>query len=233
VRTRGLFTLVVLAIGGALPAIAGCAPPQRGTTVRFVDAAASGRAAAPVPTTTAPVPVPSGPSSPAKAPAHRSPTPGSRALPDVPWCQASDVGFAIDAATGGDTYQWFGSVMVTDVSGRTCAMSNYLILQWRDAHGVALPVTVTRIAGPVPPGLFFVIRPGTRGIAGIYWQKYTAFNSTETCLPFATALDIWLGATLQDPHPEQRPPAQVAWFTGTTASICGGTVKLEPLDRMP
>jgi Domain of unknown function (DUF4232) len=144
----------------------------------------------------------------------------------------SDVRFSIEAATGGDTDQWSGSVMVTDVSGRTCAMSNYLILRWRDAHGTVLPVTTTHIMGPVPPDIFFVIRPGTRGIAGIYWHKYKAFNSTETCPPFAATLDIWLGSTLQDPHPEQRPPAQVPWFTGSTASICGGTVNIRPLDRM-
>jgi hypothetical protein len=104
-------------------------------------------------------------------------------------------------------------------------------MRWRDAQGAVLPVTVTRIMGPVPPGIFFVIRPGTRGITGIRWQKYKEFNSTETCPPVAATVDIWLGSTVEDPHPEQRPPTKVPWFTGTTASICGGTVQLQPIER--
>jgi hypothetical protein len=178
------------------------------------------------------MPTPASPSS--KVPPRRPPTPAPHTTTvSPPWCQHSDVAFAIEAATGGDDWQWFGSVIVSDVSGRTCALSNYLILRWRDAHGTTLAVTVAHIPGPEPPGFFFLVRPGTRGIAGIFWQKYTAFHSTQTCPPFATTLEIWPGPTLEDPHPEQRAPARVPWFTGTTGSICGGTVKLEPLDRMP
>jgi hypothetical protein len=216
-------------VGGALAATAGCTPVAHGTPAKSVVAASSGPAPIPAPTPTAP-PAPS--SGPDKAPVHRSPSPSWRVISSwPPWCQMSDVRFSIEAATGGDTSEWSGSVTVTDVSGRTCAISNYLILRWRDAHGTPLPVTTTHIMGPVPPDIFFVIRPGTRGVAGIYWKKYKEFNSTETCPPFATTLDIWLGSTLEDPHPERRPPAQVPWFGGTNASICGGTVRLEPLDR--
>lgn len=148
------------------------------------------------------------------------------------WCQQSDVRFTIDAATGGDTDTWSGSVMVSDASGRTCALAAYLTMRWLDAHGNALPVTVTHIPGPEPAPLNLLIRSGSRAIAGIYWHKYKAFGSTETCPPFATTLDIWVGATVPDPHPEQHTPARVPWFTGTTGSICGGTVQLEPLDHM-
>ncbi len=240
-RQRGPFALIALTVCGALLATAGCASSTRGASARFVRAAS---AAGATPSPGAPSNSPSGPSTPSaptrsaggptKAPTHQPTKPGPPGGPGPgfpPWCQMSDVRFSMDVAVGGDTDQWSGSITVNSASGRTCALANYVILRWRDVHGAVLPVKATDIKGPEPSDIFFAIRPGTRGVAGIYWHKYKAFGSTETCPPFATSLDIWLGSTLQDPHPELRPPVTLPWFTGTNASICGGTVQLEPFMR--
>jgi Domain of unknown function (DUF4232) len=126
-----------------------------------------------------------------------------------------------------------GEVLMTNVSGHKCVLGTFPILRWRDARGAVVPLTVNHVKGPVPPSLPFVIQPGSIAFAGLYWDRYQSLNSTETCPPFPTTIDVWLPPTVEDPHPEQGPAAHAAWVTGDNASICRGTVQLQPIDRLP
>ncbi len=236
VRTRGLFALIVMLAGG-VPAVAGCTTSARGAPGKAVWASPSDPvpvSAPPALSTYRPSSDPS-PSGPPHAPGSRSPAPtGTRGAGSgwPPWCRLADLRFATAVATGAGQLI-SGSVLLTNVSGRRCMLGTYLILRWRDVHGTVLPVTVTHVNGPVPPALMFSIKPGETALASLYWNRYQSLNSTETCPPFPATFDVWLPPTVEDPHPQQGPAARVTWFTGDNASICGGTVKLQPIDRHP
>jgi hypothetical protein len=123
-----------------------------------------------------------------------------------------------------------GSVLLTNVSGRRCALTGYLTLRWRDPQGTVMPVSVTHMSG-TEPGKTIVIPPGATAFAGIYWNRYRTPDSTATCPPFPATFDVWLPPTVEDPRPDLRAGARRPWVTGgDNASVCGGTVALRPLD---
>jgi Domain of unknown function (DUF4232) len=174
--------------------------------------------------------------------ASAPPTQGSRSLAPThtgtggggwpPRCRLADLRFVTRAAP---SVGWSvsGSVLLTNVSDHRCALGNYLILRWRDGNGTVLPITVKPVNGPVPPPLIFVIQPGSMAFAGLDWNRYKSLNSTSTCPPFPATLEIWLPPSVEDPHPERGPAANVTWVTGDNASVCGGTGELQPIDRLP
>ena len=231
-RSLGLFALVVTLVGGGVLSAAGCSRSAVGGPGKGVWAQPSD----PVPVSASPVPSAAQPSSgPPPTGGSRSPAPtrtGTAASGWPPWCRLADLRFATRAGTGSG-WQVSGSVLLTNVSGQRCSLGIYLILRWRDANGAVLPVTVKHVNGPVPPPVIFVIQPGSTAFAGLYWNRYQSLNSTATCPPFPATLDLWLPATGDNPHPERGPATQVAWVTGDNASVCGGTVELRPLDRLP
>jgi hypothetical protein len=235
VRIRGSFVLVVMLAGGVVASAAGCGTPAHGAPGKAVWAEPS----APAPVSTAPEP---SPSRPPPAPGSRSSAPGGRAPSPTrtrvvgggwpPWCRLADLRFATGSGTGAGSAV-SGEVLLTNVSGQKCMLGTFLILRWRDAHGAVLPLTVNHVKGPVPAELGFVIQPGSTALAGLYWDRYQSLNSTATCPPFPVTVDIWLPPTVDDPHPEQGPPAHAAWVTGDNASVCRGTIELQPIDRLP
>jgi Protein of unknown function (DUF4232) len=240
VRTRGLFTLVVVLAGSGVLSAAGCARSASGAPGKAVWAQPS--VSAPVLEAPAP-PASSASSRPPSAPNTRLPASGSRAPAPTrppaggtngwpPYCHLTDIRFSTGSGTGAGSLV-SGEVLMTNVSGHTCVFGTYPILRWRDARGAVVPLTVNHVRGPVPPSLPFVIQPGSTAFAGLYWDRYTSLNSTETCPPYPTTLDVWLPPTVEDPHPEQGTPAHAAWVTGDNASVCRGTVQLQPIDRLP
>jgi len=140
--------------------------------------------------------------------------------------------FATEAGTGGGSLVP-GGVLLTNVSGHPCSLGTYVILRWRDAQGNVVPVTVTHVNGPVPPPVTFVSQPGSTAIAPLRWNRYQSLNSTQTCPPYSVTLDVWLPPTVANPHPEQGPPGHTTWVTGDNASVCQGTVQLQPIERLP
>ncbi len=231
-RSLGLFALVVMLAGGVVLPAAGCSTSAVGRPGKGVWAQPSDS----VPGSAAPVPSAAHPSSgPPPTQGSRSPVPtrsGTAGGGWPPWCRLTDLRFATSSGTGAGSLV-SGSVLLTNVSGHRCALGIYLILRWRDTNGTVLPVTVTRVNGPVPPPVVFVIQTGSTAFAGLYWNRYQSLNSTATCPPLPATLDIWLPATGDDPHPERGPAAQLTWVTGDNASVCRGTVELRPIDRLP
>jgi hypothetical protein len=142
------------------------------------------------------------------------------------------VQFATEAGTGGGSLV-SGGVLLTNVSGHPCSLGTYVILRWRDAQGNAAPLTVTHVNGPVPPPVTFVSQPGSTAIAPLRWNRYQSLNSTQTCPPYPVTLDVWLPPTVTNPHPEQGLPGHATWVTGENASVCQGTVQLQPIERLP
>jgi hypothetical protein len=235
VRARGLFAVVLMLAGGALPA-AGCSASGGPGNVAWAQPSGSVSASAtPSPSTSRP---PSGPTPPGKrspGPGRRSPAPtrpGGAGNGWPPNCRLADLRFSTASSTGAGQLV-SGSVLLTNVSGRRCIVGTFLILRWRDARGAVLPVKVTHVRGPVPPSVPFVIQPGSTALAGLYWHRYTSLNSTTTCPPYPKTLDVWLPPTVEVPHPERGPAAHTSWMTGDNASVCGGAVELQPIDRHP
>jgi hypothetical protein len=120
------------------------------------------------------------------------------------------------------------SLVMTNVSGRQCALTGYVILKWRDASGAVIPVTISRRPDPQTPHTV-AVRPGENAVAGLNWQRYQK-GTTTPCPPFPKTLDVWLPPTVQNPHPDQGPAAHVAWVTGDSAGLCGGKAELTPVD---
>jgi len=149
-----------------------------------------------------------------------------------PWCTMADLRFATEAGTGGGSLVT-GGVLLTNVSGHPCSLGTYLILRWQDTQGNVVPVTMTHVNGPVPPPVTFVSQPGSTAIAPLRWNRYQSLNSTQTCPPYPVTLDVWLPPTVDNPHPEQGTPGHATWVTGDNASVCQGTVQLQPIERLP
>jgi len=193
------------------------------------------RSSKPLSASASPVPSAHHPSSgPSPTRGSRSPVPtrtGTTGGGWPPYCRLADLRFA--TRVGSASWQVSGSVLLTNLSGQRCALGIYLILRWRDANGTVLPVTLKHVNGPVPPPFIFVIESGSTASTRLYWNRYQSLNSTATCAPYPATLDVWLPATGEDPHPERGPAAQVPWVTGDSASVCGGTVELQPIARLP
>lgn len=226
-RTRGLWlTMTALACGASLT-IAGCAGPGDGAPAAAASTlpdatATSGPSAATV--------SPSGPRSPSPASTTRAPAAPPPAGSAPPWCQLADLRFGLSVGSSGG--EWIpASVTMTNVSGRRCSLSGYLILKWRDADGKVMPVTVTHRPDPQTPHTIGV-PPGAKAIAGLGWQRYKNAPPAPAvpCPPFPATLDIWLPPTVQNPHPERGPSGTVRWVSGDSAGLCGGKAELSPVD---
>jgi hypothetical protein len=121
---------------------------------------------------------------------------------------------------------------MTNVSSRKCRLSGYLLLTWRDADGAKVPVSVNRRPDPQTPHAI-AIAPGARGIVGMGWERYRSNPPVVTCTPVPTKLDIRLPPTVQNPHPENGPAKQIAWFGGDSGGMCGPKVDMLPVDVAP
>lgn len=112
-------------------------------------------------------------------------------------------------------FQQAVTVVLTNTSARTCAVSGYLAVAF--AHGGRrLAITTTHHAGPTPP---LTVRPGGRVSAMLLWNKYEGQGAT--CPPYADTVVIT--------PPGGYAASGVPWLTVPGGSICGGTVEVWPL----
>jgi len=226
VRTPKMALVLVAAF-----ATVGCGSPESEAD-RPVWAAAQATTAAPTPKTTAAAPPPTKTATPRKP--TMSPTPkrpaGTRGSSAPPWCQLADLRFSLSLGTGGGT-GIAGSVLMTNTSGRRCALTGYLALTWRDAAGAAIPVSINRRPDPQTAHTI-AIDPGKRGIVGLNWKRYQSNPPPVSCKAVDATLEIRLPATVDNPHPERKPGKRISWFASADGNMCADTVDMLPVDVM-
>lgn len=232
-RTWKMALTVAVLAGGASFVATGCGSSAGGRSVAVAVSATSGTPAQDASATVAPTATAASaprPIKPAKSPG-RSPMParttssGTGSAP--PWCTLADLRFSLSLGSGGVGIP--GSLLMTNISGRRCALSGYLLLTWRDANGAAIAVSVNKRPDPQTPHAV-AIAPGGRGIVGLGWQRYKSEPPPVLCTPVPKTLDVRLPPTVQNPHPETGPAERISWFTGDSAGMCGPKVDMLPVD---
>ncbi|HEU4426355.1 MAG TPA: DUF4232 domain-containing protein [Pilimelia sp.] len=169
------------------------------------------------------------PTKPAKSPRPGRTTAGTGPAGSAPpWCKLADLRFSLSLGSGGGV-GIPGSLLMTNMSGRRCALSGYLLLTWRDASGAVIAVSVKKRPDPQTPHAV-AIAPGARGVVGLGWQRYRSEPPPVLCTPVPKTLDVRLPPTVQNPHPEDGPAKRISWFTGDSAGMCGPTVEMLPVD---
>jgi len=238
-RTRTMALTVAMLAGGATLLAVGCGPSDGGGPVAVAvsssAAPAQDASATVAPTATAgSAPVPTKPAkSPGRPPKpKRTTSAGTGPTGSAPpWCKLADLRFSLSLGSGGGV-GIPGSLLMTNTSGRRCALSGYLLLTWRDADGAVIAVRVNKRPDPQTPHAV-AIAPGARGIVGLGWQRYKSEPPPVRCTPVPETLDVRLPPTVQNPHPENGPAKRISWFTGDSAGICGPKVDMLPVDVAP
>jgi uncharacterized protein DUF4232 len=139
-----------------------------------------------------------------------------------PNCVLSDMTYSLSLA-GGVSENTGGSLVMKNVSGRTCRVHSYPTVVWRNAAGAVLSLTVTRQQDPQLAGAY-LIPAGERAVVSWDWQRWQT-GSTTPCTPAPATFDFRFATT--------GSAKRLAWFGGDSGGVCGSTIAMTNVRRAP